>query len=354
MGLLLALAASAPAQNQATGAPEIKTYSSGALGLAFDYPASWQVAAKGEEAVFTMPLASGSNATLELFASEFRGTTDEWQQLQTTINNQLRRTVERQWQEEILGVPLLMTRIQYSKAGQPTSTLIGLMYSATPKKLHFRLTSLSPDTEAAEQALRSVLPSLRTNSGDLPTAQDPSAPTPTPEQPKVETKPPPPPKVLSAAPRSRRIEKAPVSVPVKLGEQALVLRLPAGWTAVQKEGGFALANPKVEGGVMLNLAAAEMDMDPTLQRAAATTLSQFSKISQREEPRPWLNRAGQQVSYVRRTGSINSSDEVVLQAIGGSKAGYWLIDYRAAPKTYASERRLLHELFDRLSLEPAS
>src|SRR4051812_15977869 len=117
-------------QNDATTQvdPNMRTYTNTELGLSFNYPKSWKVtkvkvrnrtkfditnpktwrpASTDNTTRFLLPVeGSKQDGTLEIYSAQFFAETDIWQYSQKDINDQMKRPVLRQWQEEILGVPL--------------------------------------------------------------------------------------------------------------------------------------------------------------------------------------------------------------------------------------------------------
>src|SRR5690606_2842666 len=151
----------------------------------------------------------------------------------------LGRTIDRQWQEVILGVPLLLTRMFFVRSGEKMSTQVGLLYSATPEKLNYRLTVNAEKAEEAEAAWRGALSNLRTLGGSLPGVENPDIVPPTevdppsveegyvltPEKPKFPTV------------KTRRDEKL---IDVQAQGADLSLKLPREWNATPTEGGYTL------------------------------------------------------------------------------------------------------------------
>src|SRR5690242_18114511 len=99
------------------------------LGLQFEHPKTWKVRKERNGSVFSIPLDGGTEATLQLFPAKFNDKADQWQLIQVDINRSLKRTVDKQWQEEYLTVPMLLTRSHYEVNGQTVSALVGLLYS---------------------------------------------------------------------------------------------------------------------------------------------------------------------------------------------------------------------------------
>jgi hypothetical protein len=333
---------------------QAKTFSNADLDLSFQHPGNWKVSTgKKGDSKFEIPLSGGGKATLEIFAIPFREPAERWQEYQMMANQNLKRTVDRQWQEEILGSPLLMTRIFYSVKSEPMATLVGLMYRAYPKKMNFRLTSSSAGYEEAEKSWRDALMTLRTMTGKMPEAENPDRivdVTPVVKKPDHEKKV----TVLSAKdPAPGRLFKGRVKVPCKAAGKDVELRLPDGWSAVPAENGFTLSRKGLNGQLRLEVAGT-LD-SPTAERAlvAATgrTLAEFAEVTTRIEPRPETTKSGARMAFVRREGKSKDGPLIVVHAYGASGEFYWLLEYRATdPKAYRKDAGALENLMQSASV----
>ncbi|HRF59705.1 MAG TPA: hypothetical protein PLH94_07310 [Fimbriimonadaceae bacterium] len=326
-----------------------KTITDPELGLSFTHPKSWQVSRDRSKAwKITMPLEGGVKASLEIFAVSFREPADRWQEYQALANQNLKRTVDRQWQEEILGVPMLLTRIYYSQKDVPMATLVGLLYGAVPKKMNFRLTAPSAGFEQAEQEWRTALQSLRTISGKLPDAEDPS-------------KPPPDPVLQPATPKNQAVLKPPTQekptrkvrgrakLPARAAGRDVVFTYPGGWTATPDGDGFVLTRGGFKGRLRLEVLGT-LDSPPparALSALSGNSLGEFSKVTLRDETRPSYNKAGAMVTWVRREGLNVDQPLIIQQAVGDCGDYYWLIDYRSDdPRSARRERGAIQDLLD--------
>lgn len=327
-------------------APATRTYTNKALGLAFDHPGSWSVATtRKDEATFRL----SEGVVVELFPSTYRQEAASWQALQVQISKNLDRTVERQWEEEILGVPLLMTKIAYEVQGQPTKTLVGLLYTSSANKLLFRLTAPAVAFDEAEARWREALQTLRTTTGQLPTTDDPSRPVAPPPTPTAEPRP------LAPKAAAPRVAIAPKSVAVQSGGVAVELRFPDGWTAEGAEGGFTLKHPSLAGSlrVAVNALLDSPTPDKALASAAAESLREFDAVAKRIDSRPRDNRALAKVLEVRRTGTAAGAARTLVLATGLKSGHYWFATYRGDGAAAERDRGLLGGLLDQLSVEPS-
>ena len=356
---------------------KINTYSSDELGLAFDYPPDWKkskVKVKNDAHIvitdpktwrpakqditsrFLIPLPGvDERAVLEVYSDIFNQDQDTWQTVQKDINDQLHRTIVRQWSEELLGVPLLMTKIESKDKGLDRITETGLLYSATPRKMIFRL-SASPDNfDKADYAWRQVLESLRTTSGKLPSAEDPNR--------KMS------PADLVPGNYHQVIWTAPTAHPTLpwKGEQILTgetagkkvsLKGPTGWKAAKNaDGTYNLTCPDVAGIVKLTLSN-DLDSDPAgrmLIRNSSATLQDFGKVEKRDEKGPYTNRGQANVDYIFRRGQDGRAKPLYsFDAAGVSGDDYWLVTWSSSdPGSIGKGEKALENLADNLFIEPA-
>jgi hypothetical protein len=314
--------------------PETATYTDRSLGLAFQHPKPWTVRKEQFYTVFEWPIGEGRTANAQVFSAVYRQSAETWQAIQAEVNKAMNRTVDRQWQEEILGVPLLLTRISYTEEGKSLVTVVGLVYSATPQKMQYRLTA---PAEGADQAIAdwsTVMLSLRTTGGNLPSAEDPSKPPPPPPE---EVKP-----VTVLKPDGTPVGN--LRGPVTATFEGSTVYLPEGW---KLEEGGALVHGSLRGGLTLRVTVgSDADARKALGTASATSLPSFRQVTLRRDRIESANRAGALVSGVLRIGEASGA-----QAIGhwvGSCAGkFWSVEYVARERSDAdADRRLLDGLLD--------
>jgi hypothetical protein len=337
------------------------TYANAELGLSFEHPASWRREDRRVGPVFAFPIAGlPDGGRLEIFAVPFRGTPEVWFNNEQRINRQLNRTVERQWQEQILGVPMLMSRISFTEGGAPRTTLVGLVYSATPKKLNFRLTSATSGFADAELAWRRVLETLRTLTEELPRPEDPATPAapaaPAAVRPAPAAAPPRPVVRLEPQASPARLRLGPVVLEREVAGRPVRLRLPEGWRVEPDGPRLRALRDGLRGEATLELLSTIDSPEPArmLSRTAGASLAWFSTVRLREEPPPRVAPSGARVLSVRREGVIDGAEFVVLHAVGSVETLYWAMTYRGDRAAFQADRRLLRTLLDIARLESAS
>lgn len=330
-----------------------KRYLNPDTGLMFDYPSTWTSVITKTNAKFTIQLPnSGKIGTLEAFAISFRESAERFQELQRQINKDLRREITRQWQEELLGVPVLMTQVDFATEGQSFSSITALVYSATPRKLNFRLTAPAAGFDEALGQYRQLLQSVRTISGADISTEDPSAPPPE-KTTKPPTQPPDPPKVLPAD-SGKAGRRGEIQVAMSAAGKDLTLFVPKGWTVEQSDAGIVLSRDRLLGTVQVSVFST-LDSPIALRKMnleSGKTIEEFSSIAKREDSTEKRNGAGALVTSARRIGVDGQGKELVVwHAVGASGDYYWLLTYRIKDKKqFGRERGIIEDLMDRLSV----
>ncbi len=351
-----ALLASVLLSFQGAPPPQTATFTDKRLGLSFDHPATWIVGKPEKNSTkVRIPIAGTTeSADLEIYRGAFASPPDIWQTSQLRLNEQLRRRVTRQWEQEILGAPMLLTRIEFEAAGRPMNTLTGLFYTRSPEKLLFRLTAPASEFDKAQYEFETAMQTLRTVSGGLPQAEDPDR-RPDPQAPAQKpAEPPPPRRRLETNAPTVKLVKAPVVIPATVSERNVELRVPSGWTAEAGDGGgMTLRHPSLSSQIRLSLHST-LDSEAamrTLLRASGESLKDFQKVSTRQEDEPKANQAGCTVVAIWRTGVAASGNLTTLDATGAMGEFYFLVSYR--PQNVA-DRKLLEALLNAVSIEPAA
>ena len=291
-----------------------KTFSEKGIGVMFDYPETWTYkgADKKNPARFTIPIEGGGTGELKIIDLEFRGTPANFQETQATMIGRLGGNVVRQNQLEVLGVPLLLTKLRQNGANGDTTTLVGLLYAATPKKFNFRLTGPSDRFDALEYQWQSALETLRTDTGALPQTENGQKPKPAKTAGDVplgpDGKPVPPPVKdvrTELAPRPmQKNYKGPVSAELAAGSQPAMLYLPAGWTSEPTGDGTVRLTNKGSGLVLnaqIFLAQAD-NPRAVLERAVLDHMASFDTIERRIDLQHDFTKGGGAAASVYRIG----------------------------------------------------
>ncbi|MEA2553540.1 MAG: hypothetical protein QOJ65_1716 [Fimbriimonadaceae bacterium] len=364
-----------------------RTFSDYQLNLAFDYPPSWQLIEnpkapkkKGlinldvfkkkkdnslngpkktnKETLFYIPVDQ-KTATLEIFSALYDQEPDHWETIMSVSNKQLKREVLKQWREEILGVPLLLTKVGFEDSGgQKMLALTGLMYSRMPNKLQFRLEAPASSYDNAEYEFRQALQSLRTLRGDMPKPEDPNHPLPESEY--ILQKPVKPPKEVylqsGKQKTGSKIAKGTVSVPLTVSSRKVLLTMPEGWTSeIAMDGTVTLHNPAVKG-VLVAYVFTTLDSDPpqsAVLKASGMSLEEFTKVDARRETVKESTAAGANLDAIWRVGSGDKGPLSTCDAVGATGDLYWVFRYRLQGTVSEGEQKAVQSLLESMSADPA-
>ncbi len=332
----------------------IQKFTSKELAIELDLPKDWKVTRRrGGEVEFTVPLGQGiAPGEIELFPTDYRGETGTWQTIQKGVAENMKHKVERQWEEELLGVPLLLTKTTYSRRDVAWSTLTGLLYSDLRFKIHFRASAPEAGYDTLDLAWRRALETIRTTSGQLPQAGSPDRPV-------ISNTPPKPPKTMVIrAPEetTKGIVKAPVVVEANDGENQVFLRIPEGWTSLRDESGrLSLSHPDLSGPVVITIQSVQTGGPPprAIMKLSGDSLRRFEKVDRRTEPAPKVNRAGSVLLYILREGRGEGGALATMDALGASEENgrYWLASYTSKATLDPKATALLVALFEAMSVE---
>lgn len=330
------------------------------LGLAFSYPATWKVVKKTKiRTNFEIPgTSSSAPSELEINHADYSGNAETWQLIHKTSNEQLKRTLDRQWEQEVLGVPMLLSRVHYTDKGQSLSSINALLFSQTKKKLQFILTGPTSDFDNLQYQFTNALQTLRT----------------------VETK-----KKVSAVAASTKSEKSekidktapevsvkhelidPVkpkiwvkelqTAPFAVESKKFNLHYAEDWIAKgQIDGTLALTNPDLPGSITLKFYP-ESDSDSPanlLLAASAQSLQEFDTVTKRLDQDPTVNRANCLVSSTCRIGKSKAGDCYTYEAFGQEEGAFFILNFKSTdPSTEKTGFKLIQKLLQTISFEKA-
>lgn len=321
-------------------APTTKPYVSVEHALQWNSPVAWTMTKSKGSTKFIIPTAAGP-ATLEIYATFYRREAADWQALQVTIADQGKRTVDRQWEEQLLGVPFLLT--QTSTAADVRLT--GMLYSAQRNKFHFRLDASTAAYPEANQLWRETLQSLRSTGDALPTAENPSRPLPVP--PKVDTTAP---IRLGQNSGGKNLPKG--SLEISVSNRTTSFRYPKSIQLVNPGPVMSFTHPKLTGEVKL-------EFFHTIDSPVAGTailsktnkeLDRFVKVATRINEGPKKSPSGCDVFKVVRQGDSEAGPLQMISAVGAKDEFYWLFSFESTdPAKFAQNRKILFELADQFS-----
>lgn len=352
-----------------------KVFQSPTLGLSLSHAPTWAFKRKKHSSEFTIPIQDGkSQFRVEIFEAEYRGTIPRWQEIEAMLVSSTKKTLIKQWQEEYLGVPMLLTSSSYTdKNGYELSMQSGLLYTKGPTKFQYRLESPSGVFDEAQQIWKEALLSLRTTDGRVPEVEDPESVVPDVEskkKPKKDRLDPvgkPDTRPSDAVVKPTKTERitaddfdrgkivlGPQSQKVTVGGKEGELRFAAGWTLKPVEGtGFILTHPKVP--IKLTLEAAGVLDAPQPDRAllglANQTLDLFKTVSSRLDTNPRWTRAGQKLITVKREGVDSAGKAItVVHAVGYLGDYYWAGTLVGTPDEFKAGQTVINDLFETMAV----
>ncbi|MCH7902976.1 MAG: hypothetical protein IH944_00240 [Armatimonadetes bacterium] len=324
------------------GMQETVEYRDKDLDIILRHPKEWRVDRKRLFTQFRIPLSDGTTGIVELYAVEFRQSASDWQAMQKKVQEDIGRIVERQWQEEILGVPLLLTRIRSSTPNGDQITIAGLLYSATAKKMNFRVIAPVESADEADQAWRSLLLTLRTISGKLPLPEDPTKPLPSEGSGSDTTV-----STYSAT-------TGPPKVPVR-GEQVLTvdaletkitLWLPRDWSVGQDGDRRWIEIDGLKGKIELEFQAGGRAQALTrVRRATINDLKRFKIVRLRDEPKGAYKPSGAYVVSSLRIGETDSGELCLWTIVGAGSTVIYKLRYESTSLAdYKDDRKVIEKL----------
>lgn len=330
------------------------TFEDAVTSLRFSYPKEWQYSrTKKGESTFLIPIENTSErAVLTVTPARFRSEAEVWQLSQVGFNKALKREVERQWEEEVLGVPVLLTKATYTERGSTKVTVTGLFYTLGYDKLLYRLTASPAEFEKVDYQWRQVMQTLRTVDGSMPMKEDQNVQLPPPPG-KDDVSHPTIPRQISGPPKVKAV-LAPEAGTVEMNGTKVHLHVPAGWSvSAAGDRAFTLTNPNVPNPVTVTLASQlESDAPPTaLLKASAASLNDFTKVDKRDESHPRVNRAAATVVQVWRTGTGANGALATFEAFAQTGDTYALVATRVSDAgRFAGARKALDGLMQELSV----
>lgn len=330
-----------------------KTFSDADLGLSFQYPTEWSMRKERLYSVFEIPLADKKKAEVQVISTRFSAKAEDWQIAQVDVSKTLKRVVEKQWEEQILGVPMLMTKIAFNEDNTDKNVLVGLLYSATPLKLNYRLSVPAAGFEEAEAKWRKVMSTLRTVSGELPGTENPNNTSSSSNTGSGE-------KVVILKPENgppKKPRKGDQKVPVNILGQDLLVRIPKGWTMQNGEGTeYTLTHKSLKGKLVFSIESGNQnDSKRVMLAKAADAVKLFTKVTLREDRDGKYSPAGAFMTSVERVGAGSNGPLMMKHVAGQSGLLFFIATYTGEGKdTAKKDEGLLSKLFEEMIVETKS
>jgi len=341
-------------------APQAKdsaTFTDAYLGLSFTHPKNWiELKRTKDIARYTIPVEGTTDtAELEIIRSNFHSTKDVWQTIQLRANETLHREIVRQWEQDVIKVPMLCTQINFTDHDIAKTTLTGLYYTKTPLKMLVRLTSPVGDFDKVKYQFDQALLSLHTSNGTTPVEDDADFKFATTKKPALA---PPMPEIIDAGtPTVKKAPKTPkkqVTIPLTVSTKSVSLHAPQGWTFdTPKDGVTVLHHSGLLSGLTVEIHST-LDSDrPSrmLTKITGAELPEFLAGVKREDTDPTHNDSGCSIGTVWRIGKDAKGDLFVYHASGEQGDFYFIASYRSTSLSkWKSERRVIDALMEQISL----
>ena len=321
---------------------ETKVYEDKSLDLRFDYPQTWKL--RKERLFDVMEFNVGEEVIqVRLMKTNMTYPAAHWQEVMSVMNNQGGRIVLKQWEEELLGVPLLMTRFREGEGANIRVVLTGLLYGARPDKFNFRLSSSEKAATEAEETWFKVLLTMRTVSGLMPNEKPPETGATDPGTTSTNSK------TYVLEPETNRPPK-PVRGSIRVvadAERGIYAYFPDGWNLAD---GIASHSSGLK--VKLESETAPLDLAKKNWLAAAGLLLQdLASVSERGETKAGYNKAAFTVGYMWRKGVIANGEQRAHWIAYGAGNGFtWRATWQGTPAELDAAQGTLNELASTLSL----
>lgn len=323
-----------------------KTFKDPATDLIFDYPQSWGMKTDKYATTFTFTVKNQS-VLVRLLRTDQRYPAGHWQSSVKMVEETNKNEVLKQWEEELLGVPLLLTRYREQKGAVRSIVLVGLLYARTAEKMSFRLISPEPVADEAEAVWRNVLMSTRTVSGKLPEKEDITATIPvTTEEVKPETRPTKSFTLTAKSKADQKFFKGPVRI--TLDDQAGIYGyLPEGW---KFENGTAKSDSAP---FNLVLSSGVNDVDSAKKVwlvKCGQKMSELDSVGKRTEPPMKVSEAGFELRYMIRSGTKDGIEKAQVVVLGWSAGLYFIAEFDGSAEDWAKNRGAIEKVIGQISV----
>lgn len=303
------------------------------------YPSNWSLRKDKylDELKFEI---SGKTVRVELTGIEMNYPPSHWQEVMREINTNNNRTVLRQWEEELLGVPMVKTRVRDTSKSEAEISVTGLLMSVRPQKFMYRLYSPEGVADEAERQWTAVLLTADSVSGKLPSEPlpvDPNASSNTTtagnsgEPVKVQILKPqdgPPKKTVRGSVRSILDE-----------QRGIFIYLPNDWS---------FASTQVKKGDLTVLLSHGLGDERAARSAwfsaCGAALARLEKVTGRVEPEVKWFASGFKGTALERRGTSDGQDVVQWIAFGWRSGYYYTYTWTGTPESFKSAKDQLSEL----------
>lgn len=335
--------------------PQTVVFRDTQLNIQFNRATDWkQTKSDKRQTNFDIPIPGGTAvARLEIVRAQFRGDRDTWQSIQARANEQAGRTVVRQYEQELLGAPVLLTQVEFNEKGLPMMRLSGLHYTRTAQKFLFNLTAPVSSFDSVSFLWNQTLESFRTVNGQALLSEDPNSTLPAAP---VKIEPVRPPRVISNPTTSefdsRNYRKAEATV----ADQKVGILVPKDWTiATNGDGTLTLTRRGLDSPVQVKVDGM-IDADAgrrALSTAANDSLKRFTVVAIRQDVDPTLSATGNTVGSVWRNGTAGEGELATFEGFVAGTSHFMLVRFETAkPNSNKNAMRWLRELLESIDFAP--
>ncbi len=302
-------------------------YNQPLVNFSFTFPQKWMYRAEQYSQFIEIPLPNGGQAVAELSVVQVRSSATQWQATQAELAHSKAEEVERQWQDQVIDFPLLLTRISSGEE----KYLVGLIYSDRLDKMTFRLTMPADQALVAETAWLEAFKSLEPYA-----TYDQSEAVP--------------PRAILDADWNEPGQPDGIRKLVPHAGAKAAVEMPPNWTLKEENGFLRLETEGLKGTIILSLHEGTIhDSRNALRDEVAATLGVFENVrlrndlpERRTKNLVWLN-------AVERQGRSQVGEIVRIHASGYLGGHYWMLEYRApSVSSGRADKDRLTELFDYL------
>lgn len=341
--------------------PRTAPFSDGLLNLQFERPAEWKPGPpplkKGQRPAkdtifFTVPIKDSKEvAYLELVRTSFSGKIETWQSVQAEAFNQTKREVVRQWQQDILNVPMLFTKGVGIDGSTPRTYVAGLMYVRGPYKMLVKLNAPSAVFDQVNSEVLASFESLRTIDGTALEIEDPNRkfdPKEWKNRTRIQK-----PIVLGGA--TTAPSNAAAGVPFEVANRKLLLKVPTGIKAT-----IVGTKARIVGEAGVELAVIDfystLDSESpkvVISQHAAKSLEAFSTVSSRVDTDS-TNQWGCQTQSYCREGIGPKGNQLVFAAVFGMNEAYGVLSFSTTDSAKGrAQRQKVLAFLDKVSIDVA-
>jgi hypothetical protein len=322
----------------------LKDYANPATDMRLKYPSSWSLK-KDKYADELRFKVDGKDVYVELMGIEMNFPAQHWQDVTREINTNGDRAVLRQWEEELLGVPLLLTKVRDLSKTDVEIAITGLILSNRPQKMLFRLHTPESVAVSAEEQWNKVMLSADTISGKLPSEAAPVSPT----AGSAGTT------SVGTTPGKVQVIEAPTGSPkkVKRGSERIPLDVDRG-TFLYIDEGWTLKEGTLSNGSILIQFTQGIGEERVARSewllVCGAALDRLNTITNRIEPEAKFWESGFKGTYMERRGTTASGSEVQWVAYGWMGGYFYTLNWAGTELEFKSSKESREKLIETLAI----